>query len=64
MFISVEGAQTLSRNSSAMEGEPVKDLFRYTCVNGVWGHVCRDYWSSSMQEWCVANWDTLQQVLC
>ena len=46
----------------SMEEEPVKDLFRYvlmefgdTCVVDMNGLLV-------MQELCVVNWDTLQQV--
>ena len=47
----------------SMEGEPVKDLFRYVLIES--GDMCVDIIGLLlMQEWCVANWDTLQQVLC
>ena len=47
----------------SMEGEPVKDLFRYVLMES--GDMCVDMVGIlilTMQEWCVANWDTLQQV--
>ena len=48
----------------SMEGEPVKDLFRYVLMES--GDMCVEIIGLLlMQEWCVnANWDTLQQVLC
>ena len=54
----------------SMEGEPVKDLFRYVLMES--GDMCVAFiiiiisitGLLLMQEWCVANWDTLQQVLC
>ena len=49
----------------SMEGEQVKDLFRYVLMES--GDMCVDMVGIlilTMQEWCVVNWDTLQQVLC
>ena len=49
----------------SMEGEPVKDLFRYVLMES--GDMCVENMVGililTMQEWCVINWDTLQQVL-
>ena len=45
----------------SMEEEPVKDLFRYVLMES--GAMCVDMAGLPiMQELCVANWDTLQQV--
>ena len=47
----------------SMEGEPVKDLFRYVLMES--GDMCVDMVGIlilTMQEWCVVNWDTLQLV--
>ena len=45
----------------SMEEEPVKDLFRYVLMES--GDMCVEVNGLSiMQELCVANWDTLQQV--
>ena len=53
----------------SMEGEPVKDLFRYVLMES--GDMCVVDMNIIfliiiglllMQEWSVANWDTLQQV--
>ena len=45
----------------SMEEEPVKDLFRYVLMES--GDMCVDMVGLPiMQELCVANWDTLQQV--
>ena len=45
----------------SMEEEPVKDLFRYVLMES--GDMCVDMIGILvMQELCVANWDTLQQV--
>ena len=45
----------------SMEGEPVKDLFRYVLMES--GDMCVDIIGILLtQKWCVVNWDTLQQV--
>ena len=45
----------------SMEEEPVKDLFRYVLMES--GAMCVEIIGLPiMQELCVANWDTLQQV--
>ena len=45
----------------SMEEEPVKDLFRYVLMES--GDMCVDSIGLLvMQEWFVANLDTLQQV--
>ena len=47
----------------SMEGEPVKDLSRYALMES--GDMCVEIIGILiLQEWCVINWDTLQQVLC
>ena len=45
----------------SMEEEPVKDLFRYVLMES--GDMCVEIIGLLvMQELCVVNWDTLQQV--
>ena len=45
----------------SMEEEPVKDLFRYVLMES--RDMCVDMVGLLvMQELCVGNWDTLQQV--